>query len=428
MIKPENNVKKIYFVLIALAFLASCDDNSVDPVPQNLITEEQAQLIKEYWPGNTAEFDPAEVGSNLELPFIDDITDDYDVFLIGENHGTEKNQELEMAMLQYFHKNAGIDALLMELPFSFTQYMTNYLETGDIVILDSLMASLDGTISQTEEKYQFWQNLREYYSQLPQDEKFRLIGVDIEHQYTNAVNYLYELLPENPAPQDLKKIADMLKENYRAELTQLVIEVEELQYRIFLAFKNDDDKMQHWLGDKYDEFKHVSTNLGHRITSNQLSSIDFNKFRDSVMAENFAFLDSKYQPEKMFGQWGVSHVFRVPQHGIDWFGSRLEKTRFSGRILSIPIVYHNCDILFNSSYELIGVDSYVNDHGIFDGYNDSGYRIFRLDGELSPFRSNMIWLHSLLANNRTPKTTNTADMYQYLIMISESKSSKLLKF
>jgi len=53
-----------------------------------------------------------------------------------------------------------------------------------------------GTYFWTKENYEHWKNVRTLWESLPEEEKFSLIGIDIEHQPILALQYLESLLQE----------------------------------------------------------------------------------------------------------------------------------------------------------------------------------------------------------------------------------------
>jgi hypothetical protein len=79
------------------------------------------------------------------------------------------------------------------MSYSESCLFNRYLDRGDEQVLDFLMRQFAGTIAWTKEHRTFFVNLRRWNLTLPEKERIRFAGVDVEHQRGVALRYLAEL-------------------------------------------------------------------------------------------------------------------------------------------------------------------------------------------------------------------------------------------
>ena len=302
-----------------------------------------------------------------DLSIIDNDLKDYEIFLIGENHGVKANVELKMKFLKYFKKKINFKYYICELPFSMTYFLNRYLETGNDALLKDIYKYIKGTYAWNKDEYDYWRDLYKYNKTLPRDDKIILIGIDIEHQPKNAFRFM--------------------------------------EYCLNNGY--------------YSKFEHVNNNLLNMLEV--YHSNNFNGIRDQKLYENFLSISSHLPKGKYFGQIGLSHVFQRAFPYVNWFASflRNEISPFKGKVLSVAYAYQNCKYLYPTKRK--NYVSHINTLDLsmveFKNFINSKYAIFKLNQKDSPFDEKLIWP----LNHKFPENGVTTDYFQYLVVIKDSE-------
>src|SRR5579883_810494 len=92
------------------------------------------------------------------------------VILLGEEHGVATMEDLDLAMLRYLHRAAGVRVYVAELGYAFGCMVERYLETGNETVLDGVMRETAKSVAWTKERRAFFVHLREWNETLPEDE------------------------------------------------------------------------------------------------------------------------------------------------------------------------------------------------------------------------------------------------------------------
>lgn len=308
-----------------------------------------------------------------DLSVMDSDLKDYEIFLVGENHGVKANVELKIKFLKYFKRKTNFKYYIYELPFSMTYFLNKYLETGNDEILKDVYKPIRGTYAWNKDEYNYWKALYKYNIRLPKDDRIIIIGIDIEHQPKNAFKFMEYCLDKG----------------------------------------------------YYSKFKHVNNNLLNMLEVYE--SNNFNGTRDEKLYENFLSISSHLPKGKYFGQIGLSHVFQRSFPYVNWFASSLNKesSPFKGKILSVAYAYENCKYLNPTKRK--NYVSHINtlDPSIveFKDFINSEYTIFKLNQKNSPFNEKLIWplIHKF------PEAGVTTDYFQYLLVIKDSEEMEGFK-
>ena len=275
-----------------------------------------------------------------DLDFLDERLDKAEIILIGESHGIECNQKIEMKFLKYLYTNHGVRYYLCELPHSVCMKMNDFLASGNIDILDEFFIHAKGTNTYTEEIYQKWLELYEFNKSLPEADKVKVVGVECELVTEYAMEVIVELLStEKEVPLEIADIMNQLiKKSYRCEDIEYIlyeIEVNEPIYKEYVGEEN----LFH--------IRHILENIeiGYFVHEKNTDQERY-MIRDQAMYKNFVKLSAFNEQGKYFGQFGLNHVYQMEERGVRGFASRLKENGYDGKIVSIPIEYKNCSRLY----------------------------------------------------------------------------------
>lgn len=189
--------------IIAATFFVYSNNQKAEYCSIN-VSDQKA--IKSYLKDNVSDIDISNTSDFKGLSFLDSRLQNNDVFLCGESHATAKNKEIQLYLLKYFNQKGNVRYLLTEDGYGASYLKNKYLRTGNTVYLEIVYSALEGTYSWNKEEYNFWLELFKYNNQLPEDKKLTVVGADIEHQRQTGFVSLKELLPEEKAPDNIKKI------------------------------------------------------------------------------------------------------------------------------------------------------------------------------------------------------------------------------
>lgn len=108
----------------------------------------------------------------------------YDAIFVGEYHNMKENFDIELYLMKYYY-SFGVRDFLFEFGYGHTLLLQYYIETGDEECLQVLFKNIKGTAACNQEAYKFFKDIYSWNSTL--DEKIKLYGFDVEHQYSTGI-------------------------------------------------------------------------------------------------------------------------------------------------------------------------------------------------------------------------------------------------
>ena len=358
----------------------------------------------------------------IQLAGLTNVLDDYQFLLTGESHGVAFNYDLELAMLTFLVDQRWLDFYVPELPYSFCYFLNQYLESGDEAVLDRLFAPLEGTFTWTEEAKMHWQEVRNLYQRLPAQQRFSIVGIEVEHQARNAQWMMQDLLPGTAVPSFLKEPVETLGElvatnndDYLALYT-LATSLKEL-------FTQQSDDMKAFLGENFRTFSVLNQLV---IDTHEARFDDtFSSKREALIYQNFLRNRDLFSAGNSYGQWGANHIYQREIEGVDWLASKLNTLADSplqGKVYSILYIYHDCKALFRNPYRKVNFSNlfYIRD---FKKISERDITLFRLDLPGSPFLEKLIWPSTSLMLTEGV----TTDYVQTLFLIQDSPAASPLE-
>jgi hypothetical protein len=227
------------------------------------------------------------------------VLSDKRLFLNGEFHLKEKNNEVNLFLLKYYYKNAKVRVLLMEMGYTSGYLLNQYLISGD----QSLLNSVDILPPSTA----YFKSLRAFYQSLPEDEKFVVQGVDREfgiYGFTEALGLLFH---DSIVPTEISLLVESFKKEnmYDGSLTKKYV------YLFYVDLLKHEASYRTYLKDDFYHFRSIiysqmfSPYFGRKRFD---SREDFYRARELFMYENILRVINEYPGVNYYGSFGALHV------------------------------------------------------------------------------------------------------------------------
>lgn len=355
----------------------------------------------------------------LTAGLLDDAAQDADLILVGEAHGVATNEDLDFALFTHLYETAGVRTYVAETSYSMGSFLDDYVQTGDKDLLSKLYRALEGTTAWNQARFSFWVRLHAWNRSLPETERVRVVGLDVEHQYPIGVWHLVTLMPADPPPVDFAQpvttLQTMVQDN-AWNSTDCLSAVETL----LAAVDTNPEAAAAYLAQNVDEVRLTLHSLQAGFAyyaSRDAHAAD--AARDRYMATTYLALG--LQDERAYGKWGSEHVYQAQYRGLDRFAMLLDAgdSPISGRVLSLDIVYTESTKL-RIRDGVYSTDRLDSPHRIVDPLQQvaSGDTVlFQLTGETSPFEKELYLLEKPTGGGVT------TDYVQFVILIQGGEAA-----
>jgi hypothetical protein len=323
---------------------------------------------------------------------------DKSIIFLGESHGIAINEDIDLALLKYLHREAGVRVYLCEFGYAAGFALNQYLQTGDEQILDYVMKASKGSVGWTRERREFYVKFRQWNQTLPAADRVRFVGVDVEHQRELAIKVLGALTGKGTAPAaiaetvaklrqgDFASVADSLKQ-HRAEYGQMLLE-------------------------RFFDFELIATNIERRDEF----YADHNgpkgaAVRERTMYETFLKVYARMGGGRWYGRWGSFHVLQSNSRDRERFAVMLnrEGSPVAGKVLSILAMYRESTAM-TAEYRTISAGSEFPVER-FAGAAKGPLTLFRLEkGDAIPAQYVMLIQKATASHPLEEPAANLADL------------------
>ena len=244
------------------------------------------------------------------------------LILVGEIHGFGEPAKFDLSLFKFLHENHNVDYYIAEVDFVQATLLNDFLKSGDENILKAVLNKWVVVQGRNNQDYfNKYLALHQYYQALPENNKFKFIGIDRLQDGELLKNYLKALylsaIQENPDTLENKSLGTLfeeLAEIYRAAPDTLFILSHLKSNVIFIEDKQD---------------------------------------REEVMFQNFSELYKTYHlaEHKLYGYFGLYHVFQYRVNGKDPLASKIRQSDLglADKILSINIMMNDSYMVMPSS-------------------------------------------------------------------------------
>ncbi|MDR2009368.1 MAG: hypothetical protein LBQ22_02670 [Bacteroidales bacterium] len=359
-----------------------------------------------------------EIFNENDTNIFDNKVKDYRMFMLGEYHFRKENAEIFMKVFTNLYQNANVRIIFMETSMAHGMILQNYLETGDEKSLDYI------TRASQFPKFHY-EKLKHFYDKLPNDDKFHIIGVDLDNydMNTNFVFIAELLFKDKKMPETLKSSLNTL-----AGITEINNKnIKPMVNKIFDDFQNNKKQYYSILSDDYIVYRDL---IYRAKKSLNFEYYNYNRGQDSIpqtMRENYMYNNivnniKKYPDCNYFGQFGLAHIglthfLLIPEEkNIESFTTKLntrETSPVKGKVCSTSILYYNTNVMsFNiENYKVISqLTQLMYKNSMKKNFPAKAYKLIRKNTE-----KNNIYILKL-DNEDSPFIEIARKKFQYIII------------
>lgn len=255
------------------------------------------------------------------------------LFLLGEAHGVQRPQELDLALFKHLNERAGVRIYVAEMDCAQAYYLNQYLRTGNEATLTLVFRSWTAATSQwaNQDLQAKFQRLRAWNHTLPRQRQVRFLGLDDVQDQPLLADYLTALVQQQRPPQPVRLRVDSIV----SRLRQPVV----LAPALAAAARRAGLMLTAARTSRYDELRHALANLTYNPAR-----------REQNLLTNFEALyrAQHLEREKLYGFWGLNHVLQSSLQGgsTSWVAQlRQSSLPVHDRIVSLLCVFADCQML-----------------------------------------------------------------------------------
>lgn len=294
---------------------------------------------------------------------LDSAVKNYKVFFTGENHTFRKsNYMLQLKMLKYLYKNAGVRHLFIEFGYSRGWLINQYVQTGD----SSLLKTINDY--SYKEYTLLYKSIYEFNKTLAPEEKITITGIDLERSITSSIKVMSMLFPKTEAPKEISVHVDAIRalaifsdqrqqsyvydeENYDYEYTRSYYNENTSMKYFLLDFDSNTVLYKKYLGDNFTDFARIVSGIkGENLRSKYQNSGAIQSYihRENFMYDRMMELINQYPDDKFYSQFGRCHTsLNADDYWCGYYFYRTLATRLNNstdstlnnKVLSIACYY-----------------------------------------------------------------------------------------
>lgn len=393
-----------------------------------------------------------------------------DLFFFGFIHGSTTPQILDYELLIHLYEK-GIKYYAPEIGYSYAYFLNNFLETGDESYLNYVLEDeIRGRVPQDAsiEFKEKWKKIYAFNKTKQEGDKITIIGTDASQL---NITHLAHLAPKEKTGIALIDSLHLFKELPKYKSTTIwsgkKIQKSGKKWEYFFPASDEYLFQERFLKAYRKNKNQILKAFGE--TANEVENAiciyeqNKDKRREDAIFLNFKrlILPLINQGEKIYSNYGFSHVLQEKINGYSYIANRLKDSLNNEiKLTTILGLLANSEVLkerkanrgkkiYIRGYKFHGVDyngyktsKYWDGDSILERINgismlkriskDNEVTLFKLDGDTSPFKKSLFFIdykryrESLFRKGfwQTEKDSSTTDYIQYILFIQNSKSNR----
>ncbi|WP_176723368.1 TraB/GumN family protein [Roseivirga misakiensis] len=358
----------------------------------------------------------------FDLSPLDDSFKRKRIILLGEVHGSQINEKLDLEIFKYLYQKHGVRHYLGESGYGMGLLINEYIQTGDEQLLKSIFQLWSGTFSGTQQNYERIKALRAFNVSLPSYAKFKYVGIDLEQQFGAGFlaikRFLFDDLNyyDKSIRQALASFVSFQNNNFNSVNAYCQYFLQQIRKESLV------ESYKRAFGKHYQEVELILENMimRHALHQNPKSYI---AKRENQITENLDFIMNQDPIGNFYGKWGAFHIWKnnVGNQPSSFIKLAIKRGVINkDDVLSIPIFYSNSYYADkNSDFRSTSISSMAFPENLTSN-ETSSIKFYRLNEESSPFLE-----HMLLIEGEEGVVT---DYFTEFIKISGSKAATRLIF
>ena len=359
--------------------------------------------------GGKTLFDAAEAAAQEEIAeALDSVYAPYAgtkrVIFFGESHACAGNFVILDRFFPYFLQNFDVSTYVSEKGAAEGFLVDRYLRTGDEEILAGIMQTVSSSAAYTEDQAESFRRMRQLWIELPEEQRFSYIGIDIGHGLAAPVAAFYYIIEDigGPPPEVLKSIPGMYRE-YRENGFPIWNDPEEEKIRGRITDIKSELSGEGGLTNYLGEYAAIARLIiDSAAAAYQFYDIERSQgyhaaapLREDAIMDHFT-RHHRLSPlpggEVYFGQWGGFHIHQQYLGESKTIAGMINAPDgpFPGKVLSTIIFYNNCEYLDRKT----GMAKPLQDKsGAFLGnFIDADCVLIPFEKSGSPFRDGLYFI------------------------------------
>ena len=378
----------------------------------------------------------------VDLDLLDDEFYEHQLFFLGESHGFEVPQQLDIMLLTQLNKKVGLRHYLAEVDHSQAYFLNMYLQTGDEALLRQVFQFWTDINAQwaNQEFYNKIKSIRQYNETLPAAQRIKIVGVDKIQDPELLKAHMQSIITDTAssagkAAADSSAIKEELLAYFTGDWEQMMHKASELQEKV----QENSATYQSLLGADYFTLNHTLTNLQYKEGSVR---------RDSVMFLNLQALTSAQglENEKLYGLWGMHHTYQASVNGTMPFAALIKQSAlpYKDKLVTLAVMTLDSEMMVPTNvipasfrpaerYVSTGLANFDGPMVFMYGVDDlrevtepNTTTLFKLDKQGSPYFGSDRLISSASPVGGSLKPTESSiqvtDYFQYLILVRNSKA------
>lgn len=274
------------------------------------------------------------IGEQFSFEMLNTDIEKAQLILVGEIHGFDEPSKFDLDLFKFLHMEHGVRHYIAEVDFVQAALLNDFLRSGDQELLKKALRKW--VVVQGRDNADYFNKyiaLHEYYSQLPENERFQFIGIDAIRDGELMGDYLGTLRTTKTGTTGPTDRKSPLSE----QITALKSVYADSPDTLFIL-------------------THLSTAL--QQSAEKLG-------REEIMFQNFRRLYTAYglADQRLYGFFGLYHVFQYRINGDDPLAAKIRQSDLGlGQgILSI-------NMMMNDSYMVMPSDQlpeFMSDGGAY---------------------------------------------------------------
>lgn len=254
-----------------------------------------------------------EMTDSLQFTTLNDDFYNNDLFFVGEIHEVETSPRIDYAMFTQLNEKVNIQIYLAEMDIGQAYFLQKYIEGSNEVELKDILKNWAVFIGSVSEQYRNkWVKLRAYYTQLPENAKFKIVGLDKIADYTLLRKLVEDNIPEQFIPELPTK-----DENWNAWSTHQLEKI--LQSEVL-----EDNQIA------------ILKDLQFNINTNAKI-----KSRDHFMFQNFKryYHQEEWKNKKIYGGFGFAHTLQAYENTLAGKIKKDSELNYTNKMVSMNALY-----------------------------------------------------------------------------------------